>query len=128
METSIFLAKTIGLFGAISTLAIIINYKFHLAMEKNAAKNLTIIYLSGFLFLMLGILITVSHQVWTWNWRVIITILGWIILVKGIGRILFPKTVKKLIEKRKNNKLFLLSEIIAFLISIYLLYQGFIIN
>jgi len=35
METSIFLAKVIGLFGAISTLAIIFRYKTHLEMEGN---------------------------------------------------------------------------------------------
>lgn len=126
METSIFLAKVIGLFGAISTLAIIIRYKLHIAMEENAAKYPTTIHLSGFLFLMLGILLTVSHQVWTWDWRVVITILGWLILVKGIMRIVFPDTVKKLIEKKKNDKRFLLAEIVTFIISVYLLYQGFI--
>jgi len=128
METSIFLAKVIGLFGVISTLAIIIRYKLHLAMEENAAKNPTTIYLSGFLLLMLGILLTVSHQVWTRDWRVVITIFGWLILVKGIMRILFHNTVKKLIEKKKSDKRFLLAEIVTFFISIYLLYQGFIVN
>ena len=65
METSIFLAKVIGLFGAISTLAIIFRYKTHLEMEGNVAKSPSMIHLSGFLFLMLGILLTVSHQVGT---------------------------------------------------------------
>jgi len=128
METSIFMAKVIGLFGAISTLAIIIRYKFHLAMEENAAKNPTTIYLSGFVFLMLGILVTVSHQVWTWDWRVVITILGWLILLKGVMRTLFPDTVKKVIEKKKDDKRFLLAEVVTFFISIYLIYRGFILN
>lgn len=128
METSIFLAKVIGLFGAISTLAIIIRYKLHLAMEENAAKNPTTIYLSGFLFLMLAILLIVSHQVWTRDWRVVITILGWLILVKGIIRIFFHDAVKKLIEKKKSDRRFLLAEVVTFFISIYLLYQGFIVN
>jgi len=69
-------------------------------MEENAAKNPTTIYLSGFLFLMIGILLTVSHQVWAGDWRVVITIFGWLILVKGVMRIFFPDTVKKLIEKK----------------------------
>ena len=128
METSIFLAKVIGLFGAISTLAIIFCYKIHLEMEGNAAKSPSMIYLSGYLFLILGILITVSHQVWTPDWRIIITILGWLILLKGVMRILFPDTIKNLIEKKKSDKRFLLAEIVTFIISIYLIYQGFIVN
>jgi len=128
METSIFLAKVIGLFGAISTLAIIFRYKIHLEMEENAAKSPSMIHLSGFLFLMLGILLTVSHQVWTMDWRVVVTIFGWLILVKGVMRILFPDTVKNLIEKKKSDKRFLLAEVVIFITSIYLIYQGFIVN
>ena len=129
METSIFLAKVTGLFGAISTLAIIIRYKLHFAMEENAAKNPATIHLSGYLFLMLGILLTVSHQVWTRDWRVVITIIGWLILLKGLMRILFPGTIKKLTEKKiKNEKRFLLTEVVTFLISLYLIYQGFFVN
>jgi uncharacterized membrane protein len=75
---------------------------------------------------MLGILLTVSHQVWTRDWRVVITILGWLILVKGVMRILFPDTVKKLIKKKKNNRRYLLAEVVTFFISVYLIYKGFI--
>lgn len=128
METSIFLAKVIGLFGAISTLAIISRYKIHLVMEENAAKSPSMIYLSGFLLLMFGILITVSHQVWTLDWRVVITVLGWLILANGVMRIFFPDTVKNLVEKKKSDRRFLLAEIVTFFISVYLLYQGFIVN
>ncbi|MBI4548126.1 MAG: hypothetical protein HY707_09105 [Ignavibacteriae bacterium] len=126
METSIFLAKVIGLFGAISTLAIIIRYETHLVMEENAVQSPAVIYLSGFLFLLLGILVTVSHQVWTRDWRVVITILGWLLLAKGLMRIFFPEAVKKFIEKKRNDRRFLLAEVVTFFISLYLIYQGFI--
>lgn len=128
MEISIFLAKAIGLFGAISTLSIITRYKVHLEMEENAVKSPSMIYLSGYLFLLPGILITVSHQVWTPDWRIIITILGWLLLGKGVMRILIPGTIKKLIESKKNDRRFLLAEIITLIISVYLIYQGFIVN
>lgn len=128
METTIFLARAIGLFGAISTLAIIVRYKTYLAMEESAVKNPAMLYLSGFFILLVGILLVISHQVWTQDWRVIITIIGWLILIKGLLRIFFPERIKRLIEKKQTDRRFLLSEIAVFLLSLYLIYQGFIVN
>lgn len=126
MDTSIFLAQVLGLFGALSTCAIIVRYDTYLKMEEQAAQNPAITYLSGFFILLVGILVTVSHQVWTPDWRVIITIIGWLILIKGLLRLLFLDKVEKLIEKKQTDPRFLLSEIVTFLISLYLMYQGFI--
>ena len=74
----------------------------------------------------LPIFVVVSHQIWTGDWRIIITILGWLLLIKGILRILFPGIVKKLIDKKRSDRRFLLSEVVVLLISLYLVYQGFI--
>lgn len=125
METSIFLAKVIGITGSISTLLIIIHYKFHLEMEKNASKDLSIIYPSGFVFLMLGTLLIVSHSIWTMDWRIIITLLGWSMLLKGIMRILIPDKVRSIIHKKKDKKKFILAEITVFIICLYLTFKGF---
>ncbi|MEX1997298.1 MAG: hypothetical protein WEA04_01295 [Candidatus Andersenbacteria bacterium] len=125
MEDSIFLAKVIGLFGAISTLAILSRYQQSLAMEESAAKNLVVTYLSGFLILIGGILLVISHQVWTGDWRVIITIIGWLVLLKGVIRIFFPDIVKKLIEKKNSDHRFVLAEVATLLVSLYLVYKGF---
>lgn len=127
METSIFLAKVVGLSGAISTLAIIIRYRAFTEMEEQASKNPIILYLSGFTIVVLGSLLVSSHQVWTGDWRVIITIIGWALLVKGVLRIFFPELVMKLLARKKNNRNFMIAEILVLLVSLYLLYQGYFI-
>lgn len=128
METSIFLAKAIGLFGTISTLAIISRYKLYLQIEAEAEKSLSTIYLTGFIILILGILITISHPVWVMDWRVIITILGWLTLLKGVMRIFMPELIQQLIAKKQREKRFIFAEIGVLLISLYLVYQGFQAN
>ena len=126
MDTSIFLAKVIGLVSVISTTAVLIRYKESLALEEEAMKNPAATYLSGFAILILGVLLVVSHSVWTSDWRVVITIMGWLVLLKGIGRIFFPGATGRLIKKKQNNRWFILGEIIVFIIGFYLLYYGFI--
>src|SRR3989344_2257364 len=124
MDTSLFLAKALGLFGTVSTLAVILHYQKSLEMEKELTKNPAMTYASGFLILIIGTLIVVSHNVWTADWRVIITILGWLTFFKGALRIFFPDAVKKLVEKKSRQKNFWFAEFAVFLISLFLLSQG----
>ena len=127
METSIFLAKVMGLFGLISAMAIIINYKQSLALEKEAAKSPLFIFTSGFFILMLGITLVVSHSIWTADFRGVITVLCWSVLVKGMGRIFFPDGVRRLLEKKQSNRWFMVGEVVVLILSLYLLYYGFIV-
>src|SRR3989344_4785364 len=107
METSIFLAKVIGLVSVISTIAVLVRYKEHLALEEETVKNPILVYLSGFAFLTLGVLLIISHSIWTLDWRIVITILGWLVLFKGAGRIFFPNAVMRLIAKKRGNRKFI---------------------
>jgi hypothetical protein len=126
METSIFLAKIIGLVSVISTIAVLVRYKEHLALEEETVKNPALVYLSGFALLALGVLLVVSHSVWTLDSRLVITIMGWFVFLKGIGRIFFPNAVMNLIKKKRNNRKFLIGEVVVFLVGLYLLYYGFL--
>lgn len=128
METSIFLARVIGLVGVISTAAVLARYKESLAFEEKLVKNPANIYVSGFLIVILGVLLLVSHPAWTADWRVVITILGWLVLLKGLMRIFFPEAVRRLIQKKQSNRWFILGEFIMLLVGFYLLYYGFIVS
>lgn len=127
METSIFLAKVIGLVSVISTTAVMIRYKKSLAFDEEAVNNPLFTYVSGFVILILGVLLVVSHSVWVFDWRLVITIMGWLVLLKGIGRIFFPNAVRRMIERKRDNRWFLLGEVVVFLVGLYLLYYGFLV-
>lgn len=125
MEISLFLAKVLGLFFSLSTLIILLRYKEHLRIESEAAGNAVYVVSSGFFFLLAGIMLVVSHTLWTGDWRLIITILSWMIFMKGLLRILFPSGVKRLVEKKNSSGYSWLGEIISFFIGIFLVYKGF---
>ncbi len=125
IETSIFLARVIGLVSVISAAAVMARYKENLELEEEAVKSPLLAYLSGFLIMILGVVLVVTHQVWTLDWRGLITVLGWMVLFKGIGRIFFPNAVRRMIEQKKTNKKFILGEIAVLIIGLYLVYYGF---
>lgn len=127
IETSIFLARVIGLFCVISALAIMVRYKAFLKIEQEASQNRLVTHLSGFSILIIGLLMVVSHSLWVFGWRLVITLLGWIITIKGVLRIFSPELAMILIAKKQNNRFFILGEIVFFFVGAYLLYYGFVV-
>ena len=84
MEVSIFLAKVIGLYYVIVFVAVMVNRKNLPRLAEGFSENLALGYLAGFLAVVVGLLIVVSHNVWVADWRAIITVVGWLALLKGI--------------------------------------------
>lgn len=50
---------------------------------------------TGYITFLLGLVTVVAHSLWVPDWRVAITILGWVTLLKGIEKIAFPNRVNR---------------------------------
>ena len=95
MLASRYLAKLIGpLFLAVGA-GILFNGQIYAAMAEQYLTSYALIYLSGLFTLTVGIVIVLAHNVWTANWRVIITLLGWVLIVCGTVRIVFPQLLQR---------------------------------
>lgn len=126
METSIFLARVLGLVCVFSALSVLVRYKELLTVEAEVVSNRAVSLLAGYAILIMGVLLVVSHWVWVPDWRLVITILSWMVLFKGLGRIFFPSWVQRMIARKKHNRAFMLGEIVLLLVGLYLLYWGFL--
>jgi hypothetical protein len=96
MQRSIFLAKLIGPLLMAIGLALIINADTFRLMAADFLKSYVLIYIAGLLALTAGLAIVNTHNEWTGDWRVVITILGWLCVIGGIVRIVFPRAVETL--------------------------------
>lgn len=127
MELSIFLSKAIGLYYLIISLGMILNGARIKPLLMEIMNNAPLLFVSGFLALIIGILLVTSHNIWVADWRVLITLIGWAALIKGIFTAMIPQlmveTSKKWIQ---NNISYYTTMCIVFLIGIFLLYHGFI--
>ena len=124
MELSIFLAKILGLYLVIVPLAVLVNRKHLPRLVEEFSTNLGLNILASIFALVLGLLLVISHNVWTADWRVIITILGWLTLAKGVVRLFFLEQVQKL--SRISLKPWWAVVLVLFLlVGLYLSYVGF---
>ena len=95
MLASRYLAKLIGpLFLAIGA-GLLFNGGIYAAMIEQYVANTALIYLSGLMSLTFGIAIVLAHNVWTPNWRLIITLFGWLLIVGGAVRIVVPQFIQE---------------------------------
>ncbi len=125
MEISLFLAKVIGLLLMLVACSLLINRK-NIDLLFNIYKHPEAVFLTGILETVLGIVFVLNHNVWTLDFRGIITAVGWILLVRGAGRILFPSRVTNMLEKFKKLQSILVPLLFfVFLVGAYLAYMGF---
>ena len=78
---------------------------------------------TGYITLFMGLITVVLHNVWAFDWRIIITVLGWSTLIKGIIKIGFPEQIHKQAQRFKKNQW--LSAAFMILLGVWLLWMGF---
>lgn len=120
MELSIFLGKVIGLYLLIVSVIMTINRKDHKKFLQSFQENFALTFVCGVFTVILGLLLVVGHNIWRNDWRVIITLIAWLTLAKGIGLILVPLKIVKAGSGRLLLKL-----PVPFLLGAYLSYVAF---
>lgn len=127
MELSLFLAKAWGLYIVIITLVLLIRKNtLHRLINSVQDANTTLIY--SFLALIIGVLSILSHNIWSTDWRVLITLFGWASFLKGLTLLLHPAYSVKMLKafKIQRHGGFIYIYLIAGLIvGVYLTYLGF---
>jgi hypothetical protein len=89
METSKNIAGLIGPVLMALSLSEFLN--FHIWTKVEA----TVVYLNGLLLFTGGLALIRSHNTWTIDWTVSITLIGWLSFALGLYRIFFP-SIKQL--------------------------------
>lgn len=59
---------------------------------------------TGYITMLLGLGTVILHNLWVLDWRILVTLLGWITLLKGITKMSFPEHVHKKAQMFKNNQ------------------------
>ena len=87
MQRSIYLARLIGPIFVVIGVGMLLNAPAFLAIARQFLASYALIYLAGLITLTAGIALVLAHNVWIGNWRLIITVLGWLGVIGGVFRI-----------------------------------------
>ncbi len=121
MEISIFFARLWGSFFLIFGLLFIATRQLGKTIEMTEDKAFVIS--TGYITFLMGLVTVILHNVWVADWRVVITILAWSTLIKGIMKIGFPEQIHKQAQRFKKKQMF--SAIFMIILGISLLWASF---
>ena len=95
MSTSLFLARLIGPVMLVVGLAVFARPRGFREMAEEFMASRALLFLSGMILMPAGLAIVLTHNVWTADWRVLITLLGWLTAIGGALRLFGPLFVVK---------------------------------
>ncbi len=121
MDVSIFFARLWGSYSVIFGALFIITRQLGKTIEMTDDKKFVIS--TGYITLIMGLVTVILHNIWVFDWRIIITILGWSTVIKGIMKIGFPEQIHKQAQKFKKKQW--LSAAFMVLLGVWLFWVSF---
>jgi hypothetical protein len=107
-------------------IGILINRGFYKKVFEEFVDDGLAMYFGGAMALVVGYLIVAFHNEWTKDWSVIITVVGWLALVKGIIILILPKLMTGLTRAMvKNNVLLTIMGVFALVVGVAFSFLGF---
>jgi len=96
MTSSTYLALLFGTYIIAVSIPMIVNQKRLVGMMEEFIESPPLIFLTGILVLIGGMSVICFHNMWTADWRSLITLFGWIAALEGVLMIMIPGPLIKL--------------------------------
>ena len=94
MQLSKLIARIASVVYLSASLGAFFSTDYYRKIAEDLFSNSALTYVTGFITVIIGFLIVTYHNTWAKSWIVLITILGWLAMVKGICLIAFPQFVR----------------------------------
>jgi len=127
MDLSVFLARIFAVFYLIVGIGVLLNAEYYRKTFSDMVRDAGIMYLGGAIALVIGYLIVTYHNFWVKDWSVIITVIGWLVLIKGLLMFLLPTTMINLTTYIFKEKCVPFVSAVILILGVILGYYGFFI-
>ena len=126
MENSMLIARLMGPFIVLIGVGLLFNTKVFVRIMTDFFKSPALIYISGLITFVAGLAVVLFNNIWVADWRVIITIFGWMTLIKGAWLTVLPDMAIKMARTfKKNLKLAMIPWSIMVILGISLIFKGY---
>lgn len=125
-DASIF--QIFGLVYLVIGLGILVSPRFYKEMLNKMIDNEAILFVTGLLVFVIGCFLVAHHNIWIGGWTIIITIFGWLTLLKGLMMMVIPEISIKLYKFIKiSGRQLSVYGVIVFALGIIFTYLGYFV-
>src|ERR1700691_4458905 len=96
VPAAILIARLIGPLFAALGLGLLLNATFYAAAVGQGAHSPVLIAIAGMATLVAGLAILNAHRAWTADWRVLVTLIGWLFIIRGLIPLFWPTLAETL--------------------------------
>lgn len=126
METSQLLARIIGPYMLIASIGLFVSRNLYVKIIDDLRGQTMLMLTMGAFVLIMGLVLLQFHNVWTLDWRVLVTVIGWIMVIKGVLAMIAPDILMKVANNYVGNPALLnIQAVLAGLFGAYMSYQGY---
>jgi uncharacterized membrane protein YfcA len=126
LPITIFLTQFFGIFLVAIALSMALRRKMMMNIIHGVFGNRGVTYLWGLVMLLIGLFIILNHFLWSNLPEIVISVLGWLILIEALMYMFLSKKAFTKIEKKlTKSKLHKLLVTVQFIAGLYLVYVGF---
>lgn len=122
--TTSFLAQFWGLAFTLLGITFLIRRE-NVRMIFRLVQDDGVMILTGYMALLVGIAHILIFNVWSLHWTLILTLIGWGAILKGIIRLTAPKFTQKLLKSYEKSNVMGFSLTVLIVVGIYLIIKGF---
>ncbi len=124
---TIFLAKLIGLFTLIFSVALVLRHEFFVTTVTAFMHDRVILLIFAMIALSAGLAMVLAHNCWSGGvLTIVVTLLGWVFLIRGLLLLFLPSDLLDAVfaAMRFEDRVYIYATI-PFLLGAYLTYAGF---
>lgn len=127
MELSLFLAKLFGFYFLIIGVVFIWRRKSIMPVFEEFAGSRALMVVTALCEIFAGLAIAIVHNIWSTDFRVVITIIGYWMVIEGVIYLLLPgkKMVKNMVKVFSRPGWYVAGSLIAIVAGVYLLNAGY---
>lgn len=123
MDFSLFYAKLIGFYYVIVAIGMLVNAKNLHPFIIEVIQNKTLVIWTGLLSLLFGLAVVLTHNIWS-GWPIIITVLGYLGIIRGMIRLCFTDWIVQLAPHFTQSKAYYSIGIVLLVFGAVLIYFG----
>jgi len=122
MDISVIIAQVLGIFFAVVGIAMVVSSKATGSAIEESVEHKGMLFMWGFLALLIGAVVVALNNLWTTGLPLLVTVLGWLAIVKGAFILLAPGAAASLYRKFSKGGMIVFCGVVAFVLGLVLLY------